>query len=123
MSTIRDDIAAALSSVEVAWDNDLVPITGFPAEVEPASWQAWVGWPAWRDTRWLNACVAEDRWYVLVVVPSGDALTFSAAMEAVKDPVRDALLKVGHVELAEASALVASDNTATVPAVRYSLTT
>ena|SRR6188508_171394 len=120
---IRDDIAAVLSTVEVAWGTETVPVCGFPYELEPGSWQAWSGWPVWRDTTWLNACVDQHRWYVYVVVPSGTPDTVAVAEDALREPCRLALMKVGHVELVEPASLVAVDNSATMPALRYTLST
>lgn len=120
MST-RSAIAAVLSTVVVDADGDQLAVTG--AEQAPGTWSPGVAWPVWMSSTWLTVCVVERTWRVCVVLPAGDAATWTGVAEALLDPVRDALEKVGHVQRAEPITLTSGDPGATSPGLAFTVTT
>lgn len=117
----RDDIAGALAGVTVTWDGTAHQLA--PTSAQPPALAAWQAWPDWQSAQWLTACVVERTWQVFVILPTADAQTWTSATDAVLNAVRAALLKVGHVSRAEPIALVAAEQSMTMPAVAFTLLT
>lgn len=120
MST-RQDIATVLDGLVVDVDGSDVVLAAHPQL--PDAIDAYTAWPVWVSTRWLTACVSEDTWNVLVTLPAADADAWATSGSALLDPVREALSKVGGVERAEPIAIAIGDNSTTVPALAFTLTT
>lgn len=116
---IRADIVAALSAVRV--DRQGKQITLRPHEYGENTRDAtpFTAWPEWR----ADNAAGEDwhmssSWSVIVVLPAEDAQSWT---EALRRPVHVALGKLGRVDRTEPVTIAAGD--ATVPAIRYALTT
>lgn len=120
MST-RDDIAAALSTVIIDYDNDVHQLNGQP--VRPASLALWQAFPDWQSATWLTACVVERTWNVYVILPAADPRSWAEATDDAIPAVRDALIKIGNVSRVEPIALVSSEQGVTMPALNFTLTT
>lgn len=84
----RADIAAAASTVP--------GVTGMvdrPSALEPGS-----AWPVLRSERsTMGGCAVEVRWYVMVVGPSGDEATTTAAADPLVEPLVVAMRAAGLV--------------------------
>lgn len=122
MST-RADIAAALDGLTVDLGPDYPPAVLAGWQYPPDSLQPFAAWPVWVATTYRTACIAEDSWQVLVVLPGGVRDAWAAYGEALLLPVRDALSKVGGVPRCEPVTLTSGDGTQVIPAMGYTLNT
>lgn len=123
MST-RDDVVAALDglTVELAPDRPgPAVITAYPHVPDHVS--AYTAWPVWVSATFRTACVADESWHVLVTLTAGDADAWSDDADRLLWPVRDALLKVGGIAVAEPVRLPIGDASQAVPALRFTLNT
>lgn len=121
MNTTRTAIAKALDLSVV----DTITDTSYqldPFEYEPPTLTALQAWPVWISSTWMNRCVIQESWAVLVLLPSGETATWTDAAESLIGPVREALENVGHVSLVEPVTVSPSDSGAGIPALRFTLT-
>jgi len=117
----RDDVAAALDGLAVDVGGELVTLTAYPQL--PETIQPWTAWPVWAGAHWISACVADESWRVLLVLPASGSEAQADALDAALWPVRDALVKLGAVTRADPIALAAGDQAQTLPAIAYQLET
>lgn len=110
MNISRADIAAALSTVP--------GITG--SALEPPSKAPGQGWPVWRESVVIGACVAYTaNWYVFVVLPNGDLHTPPDAADPLALPLAQALHSTGlTVERWEPYQMVLGPDNA-IPVLRF----
>lgn len=117
----RADIAAALDGVTVVWSGQDHQLAG--SESQPPALSVWQAWPDWQSAEWFSACLIQRTWSVYVILPAGDAQAWTTATDAVLTAVRDALVMLGQVQRAEPIALVAAEQSLTMPAVNFTLVT
>lgn len=118
--TAREAICKALSTVEVMVDG--VARTLVAEQFPPDTISAWHAWPDWTASTWITSRFETRTWQVVVVLPAASPATFTAAAEALIQPVRDALEAVAHVERC-APTSVSTGNSATHPALYFELAT
>jgi hypothetical protein len=116
----RADIAAAVTmTVDVA--GTPTDVVGYPTQ--PATPVAYDAWPIWISSRWVNGCVIDNEWRVVVVLPAGAAEAWTAAGDAVNAQVGTALFDkgIGMVDRSEPVQLLLAEN-APVPMVQFTFT-
>lgn len=121
MEVTREEIAAALDGLPVTWSGEDHNLSGTPSQ--PAALAVWQAWPDWQSAAWLTGCIIERTWNVFVILPSGDAYSWTTATDAVLNTVRNALIVLGRVSRAEPIALVAANQALTMPAISFTLQT
>lgn len=120
MST-RDDIATLLDGLTLDVAGESVTLAAFPQL--PETIQPWTAWPVWSGAVWISACVADESWRVLVVLPASGSEASADALDAALWPVREQLQKLGAVPRADPIALAVGDQSQTMPALAYTLNT
>jgi hypothetical protein len=119
--TTREQIAAALSEVEITWNGRAHLLDGHA--YRPASLAVWQAFCDWQAATWLTGCHIEMSWQVYVILPASDPEAWATATDSALSPVRDRLIQIGKVSRAEPIALVASDQALTMPAINFTLIT
>ena len=120
MST-RDDVVTVLDGLELQLADGTVTISAYP--VQPGTVDAWSAWTVWASTTWRTVAIADDSWTVVVALPGSDPGTVAAAADAAREPVREALMKLGGVMRCEPITLAVGDQATTVTMLAYSLET
>jgi hypothetical protein len=118
MST-RDDIATVLDGLPVDLDGEAHTIDAYPAL--PSTIQPFTAWPVWQSSSWRSACIVEEGWRVIIVLPASSSDAWADTGDALIEPARDVLSKVGAVLRVEPIALAIGDNVQTVPALAFTL--
>jgi len=121
MSTSREDIAGALSTVSVTWNGVAYPLDG--QSIRPPALAVWQAFPDWVSAVWRTRCIVERTWSVYVILPAADPDAWASATDAALDSVRDALIHVGSVTRVEPVSLVVADQSMSMPALNFSLLT
>ena len=121
MTTSREDIAAALSTVSVVWDGTPYLLDGRPTR--PPALAVWQAFPDWVAATFLTRCITERTWSVYVILPAADPDAWASATDAALVAVRDALIRVGSVTRVEPVSLVVADQSMSMPALNFSLLT
>jgi hypothetical protein len=121
MTTTRQDIADALSTVTVDWNGSPFQLDG--QSVRPPALAVWQAFPDWVAATWLTRCVTERQWSVYVILPAADPDAWASATDAALDVVRSALIKIGSVTRVEPVSLVVADQSTSMPALNFSLIT
>jgi hypothetical protein len=109
-------IVAALGTVE--------GLTPYPSN--PDAMTDGAAWPIWANTVWTGGklCRAPVSTYdVVVILPAGYAPETVQIAGGLRDLVYAALRPLGPVEVAEPVMVVASDGGASMPAIRFRITT
>jgi len=115
----REAIASALNGLSVTWSGEPVELAATP--IKPAGLAVWQAFPDWQSSRWLSRCITEETWAVYVILPGSDAQAFTSATDTLIEPVRDALITLGHVSQVAPIALVSAEQSITMPALNFSL--
>lgn len=116
--SFRADIADALGTVQAEWQGEQVTL--HPTDYRPDRPAAFAAWPEWQGDEEHSDFVTST-WFVFVVLPADDARSQTAALHALRWPVRVALTKAGHVGRADLATITAGE--ATMPALRYQMGT
>lgn len=114
----REEIANALRGVTVTWSGGTAELA--PSPIRPAALALWQAFPDWQSARWLTRCIPEHTWNVYVILPT-DPEAFTSATDALLDPVREALARLGLVQQASPIALVSAEQALTMPALNFQL--
>jgi hypothetical protein len=121
--SVRDDVVAALDGLTVDLGTERPPAVIAAVPHVPSAFAAYTAWPVWVTTTFRTACIADERWQVLLTLTAGDPDAWSDDGDRLLWPVRDALLKVGGVITVEPVRLTIGDASQIVPALRYTLDT
>jgi len=117
--TTRGDVVTVLDGFTIdLGDGQAAVVVAY--ERPPDSLQAFNAWPVWVATTWRTACIDETTWQVLVALPGGVPDAWAAHGDAVRNPIRDQLSKVGGVMRCEPVAIPSGD-ASTVPALAFTL--
>ena len=117
--TTRDDISTVLDVRPVELDGEPHTLDAYPAL--PSTIQPFTSWPVWRSSTWLSACIVAEEWRVIITLPASGSDAWADTGDALIEPARDQLSKVGAVVRVEPIALAVGDNTQTVPALAFTL--
>jgi hypothetical protein len=117
----RADIAAVLDGLVITYAGQDHVLSATPSQ--PAALAVWQAWPDWQSAAWLSACAIERTWLVYVILPAADPVSWTEGTDAILTPVRNALIQLGQVQRAEPIALVAAEQSLTMPAVSFTLLT
>ena len=118
MST-RDDLAAAVTLTATIDGRD-VTIAGHP--VQPDTIGPFDAWPVWASTSWVNACVRQHTFNVVVALPASDPGTFVPAADDVVEAVGTALYAKGFWPGISTPVQVLVANEGPMPAVQIQVT-
>jgi hypothetical protein len=81
-------------------------------------------WPVWRSSVWLNRCLTETTWDVLVALPDAGADVTAAEGDPLVPLVGEALMAAGcQVVQVEPARTAVTENSPGTPVLRYQVRT